>query len=70
MSPKVQASARGHVGRDHPSNAPYGARCFLTGRETVTLTRRTIPGLNAPYGARCFLTIVDEIDAYDHDPES
>ncbi|EFF80528.1 hypothetical protein HMPREF0970_00534 [Schaalia odontolytica F0309] len=34
-------------------NAPFGARCFLTG-----LLSRWAPatGLNAPFGARCFLT--------------
>ena len=37
-------------------NAPYGARCFLTGvrrRPQGFLPRAR---LNAPYGARCFLT--------------
>ena len=35
-------------------NAPFGARCFLTGRLQVRWHRAQ--GLNAPFGARCFLT--------------
>ena len=39
-------------------NAPYGARCFLTGHGMKELkVAGSIPGLNAPYGARCFLTL-------------
>ena len=46
---------------DHPAqgltrlNAPYGARCFLTGTARHCEAPRA-HGLNAPYGARCFLT--------------
>ena len=36
-------------------NAPYGARCFLTG--VVGIPQNIVKKrLNAPYGARCFLT--------------
>ena len=40
-------------------NAPYGARCFLTGTSPSPLNERK-DGLNAPYGARCFLTAINE----------
>ena len=36
-------------------NAPYGARCFLTG-PSVSMMSGWMRCLNAPYGARCFLT--------------
>ena len=36
-------------------NAPYGARCFLTGLGGQC-DNPSYPRLNAPYGARCFLT--------------
>ena len=39
-------------------NAPFGARCFLTGRGLGDTRRPVLPGLNAPFGARCFLTQV------------
>ena len=35
-------------------NAPYGARCFLTGGSVGCGERDG--GLNAPFGAWCFLT--------------
>ena len=39
------------------SNAPYGARCFLTwSRMACWMTFGCRTRLNAPYGARCFLT--------------
>ena len=37
-------------------NAPYGARCFLTG--AIDTIIQELESLNAPYGARCFLTIL------------
>ena len=37
-------------------NAPYGARCFLTGNFRDAMAKGKI-SLNAPYGARCFLTV-------------
>ena len=37
-------------------NAPFGARCFLTGQAASVRASPTTPSLNAPFGARCFLT--------------
>ena len=37
-------------------NAPFGARCFLTG-STFSHKRSSAFRLNAPFGARCFLTL-------------
>ena len=39
-------------------NAPFGARCFLTG-VSWTLWAHSVLRLNAPFGARCFLTDTD-----------
>ena len=37
-------------------NAPFGARCFLTGKcDKHNVNGQE--GLNAPFGARCFLTL-------------
>ena len=40
-------------------NAPFGARCFLTGKcDKHNVNGQE--GLNAPFGARCFLTLAYE----------
>ena len=38
-------------------NAPFGARCFLTGKRRST-KERIYRSLNAPFGARCFLILL------------
>ena len=37
-------------------NAPFGARCFLTGARRFFKIGDPDVCLNAPFGARCFLT--------------
>ena len=37
-------------------NAPFGARCFVTGIEAGRGKRPWL-SLNAPFGARCFVTV-------------
>ena len=37
-------------------NAPFGARCFMTGFARARRVRVVAARLNAPFGARCFMT--------------
>ena len=47
-------------------NAPFGARCFLTGSPSRPRKTTRTGSLNAPFGARCFLTTRHHADARGH----